>query len=226
LAPGDVLIMDNRRLLHGRAGFSTADTNRHLQGAYADADGLYSTLFRLTDRRVAAELTGLADLFASAAMAEPYGEEVSIRNHMLQTAELAVQRRLGGAMVTSALLHDVGWAMGEAAHEHASADLVEPLFGAAIAEPIRQHVAAKRYLVGTRPEYHDVLSEASRHTLEKQGGPMTPPECLAFAATPACAAALDLRSLDDAGKDLRGAATSFADYAPLLRRQMIRHLLT
>ncbi len=218
--------MDNRRLLHGRAGFSCRDTHRHLQGAYADADGLYSTPFRLTDQRVAGELAALADLFDSAAMAEPYGEEVSIRDHMLQTAELAVARKLGSTMVTAALLHDVGWAMGESAHEHTSADLVEPLFGAAVAEPIRQHVAAKRYLVGTRPEYHAYLSEASRHTLEKQGGPMNSAECLAFAATPACAAALELRSLDDAGKDLRGAATSFADYAPLLRRQMIRHLLT
>jgi gamma-butyrobetaine dioxygenase len=177
-------------------------------------------------QRATEELAQLAALFDSAAMAEPYGEEMSIRDHMLQCSELAVARGLADTMVAAALLHDIGWAMGEAEHEHASADLVEPIFGAAVAEPIRHHVAAKRYLVGTRPDYHDLLSEASRITLARQGGPMSAAECAAFAATPACAAALELRSLDDAGKNLAGAATGFADYVPLLRRMMIRHLLT
>jgi gamma-butyrobetaine dioxygenase len=176
------------------------------------------------EQRATQELASLAALFDSPAMAEPYGEEISIRDHMLQCAELAVARRLDDAVVASALLHDIGWALGETAHEHASADLLEPLFGPRIAEPIRQHVAAKRYLVGTRPEYHALLSEASRHTLARQGGPMSATECAAFAAAPASAAALELRSLDDAGKNLHGATTGFPDYAPLLRRLMIAHL--
>ena len=175
------------------------------------------------DLRVTDALARLAALFDSAAMAEPYGEEMSIRDHMLQCAELAVARGLGDAMVAAALLHDIGWAMGQAAHEQASADLVEPLFGAAVAEPIRLHVAAKRYLVGSRPAYHDLLSAASRATLAKQGGPMSLAECAAFAAAPGCAAALELRSLDDAGKQLSGAMTRFSDYIPVLRRVMMEH---
>ncbi len=175
--------------------------------------------------RATRELRHLAALFDGVAMARSYGEEVSIRDHMLQCAELAVGRQLDDAMVISALLHDIGWGMGETAHEQLSADLLEPLFGAGIAEPIRQHVAAKRYLVATRPEYHDLLSDASRHTLARQGGPMSAAECAAFAASPACAAALELRSLDDAGKNLAGATTGFADYAPLLREHMLRHLV-
>jgi gamma-butyrobetaine dioxygenase len=43
LAPGDLLIMDNLRVLHGRTGFSAAGS-RHLQGCYADRDGLRSRL--------------------------------------------------------------------------------------------------------------------------------------------------------------------------------------
>ena len=232
LEPGDMLIFDNRRILHGRTAFSAADTDdgeRHLQGAYADADGLYSTLFRLTDARVTAEVAALGTLFDSAVMGEPYGEDMSIRDHMLQSAELAVAQRLGGAMVSAALLHDIGWALGDgvpgAEHEHLSADRIAPLLGTAIAEPIRRHVAAKRYLVGTRPDYIAVLSEASRQTLAKQGGPMSAAECAAFAAKPAFDDALRLRTLDDAGKDLRAPSTCFSDYAPLLRRQMIRHML-
>jgi gamma-butyrobetaine dioxygenase len=43
LAPGDCLIFDNTRILHGRTGFSVTG-RRHLQGCYADLDGLASTL--------------------------------------------------------------------------------------------------------------------------------------------------------------------------------------
>ncbi|MEU3478088.1 TauD/TfdA family dioxygenase [Streptomyces sp. NPDC033754] len=43
LAPGDCLIFDNTRLLHARTAFAESG-DRHLQGAYADIDGLASTL--------------------------------------------------------------------------------------------------------------------------------------------------------------------------------------
>jgi len=43
LNPGDLFIVDNERVLHGRTGFNSAG-NRHLQGCYADRDGLYSKL--------------------------------------------------------------------------------------------------------------------------------------------------------------------------------------
>ena len=43
LTPGDCLIFDNTRILHARTAFSVAG-GRHLQGCYADLDGLASTL--------------------------------------------------------------------------------------------------------------------------------------------------------------------------------------
>jgi len=43
LEPGDLVLFDNERILHGRTGFSSAGA-RHLQGCYADRDGLLSTL--------------------------------------------------------------------------------------------------------------------------------------------------------------------------------------
>ncbi len=46
LAPGQLLLFDNTRVLHARRAYSAAGT-RHLQGAYSDLDGLYSTLYRL-----------------------------------------------------------------------------------------------------------------------------------------------------------------------------------
>src|SRR6516225_6180530 len=43
LGPGDCLIFDNTRILHARTAFSVTG-GRHLQGCYADLDGLASTL--------------------------------------------------------------------------------------------------------------------------------------------------------------------------------------
>jgi gamma-butyrobetaine hydroxylase len=44
LAPGDLFIVDNQRVLHGRTGYAASGGERHLQGCYADRDGLCSTL--------------------------------------------------------------------------------------------------------------------------------------------------------------------------------------
>ena len=58
LNSGELLMMDNRRLLHGRTGFDPSEGLRHLQGCYIDIDGprsLYRVLRRkLRDRGVAA----------------------------------------------------------------------------------------------------------------------------------------------------------------------------
>jgi gamma-butyrobetaine dioxygenase len=43
LEPGDCLVFDNTRLMHSRTGF-TATGQRHLQGCYADLDGIESTV--------------------------------------------------------------------------------------------------------------------------------------------------------------------------------------
>jgi gamma-butyrobetaine dioxygenase len=46
LAPGDCLVFDNTRVLHARTAFglTAGSAGRHLQGCYADLDGLASTL--------------------------------------------------------------------------------------------------------------------------------------------------------------------------------------
>ena len=53
LAPGEVVIFDNRRLLHGRRAL-TSGSPRWLRGCYADIDGLAATLARL-DRAATCE---------------------------------------------------------------------------------------------------------------------------------------------------------------------------
>ncbi|MDP2292119.1 MAG: TauD/TfdA family dioxygenase [Actinomycetota bacterium] len=54
LRPGDLFIVDNRRVLHGRTAYEAGGGSRHLQGCYADVDGLRSTIAVLQHRLDAA----------------------------------------------------------------------------------------------------------------------------------------------------------------------------
>jgi len=49
LRAGELMLFDNTRILHARKAYSASGT-RHLQGAYSDLDGLYSSLRRLEAR--------------------------------------------------------------------------------------------------------------------------------------------------------------------------------
>lgn len=161
--------------------------------------------------------TVLLGLWNSRAMDECYGESISVRDHLLQSAELASAQGLPPVLVAAALLHDIGWAMADAApHETAAADWLEPLFGPGVAGPVRWHVAAKRYLVATDRSYFAKLSAESVRTLVQQGGPMTDGECAAFEDNSHFRHAITLRLIDDAAKSLDKPATSIGDYLDTL----------
>ena len=222
MTAGDMVLMDNRRVLHGRTAFEASGAVvRHLQGGYADMDGVYSTLRRLTEAHVERELDALEALFASDVLSESYGEDISIRDHMLQSAEGAVARRKGANLVAAALVHDIGWGM-KGPHEATAAAMLAPVLGEGVASLIRNHVDAKRYLVAARPDYAERLSAASVHTLKQQGGPMTPDECRAFEAMADFELCLELRYLDEGGKEMSPPISRFADYRPVLKALMVR----
>lgn len=136
---------------------------------------------------------------------------VTQKEHALQSADLATKRGLGDALVIAALFHDLGHLLvGDDAnlaqqgvddlHEETSANALAKLFGSDVAEPVRLHVAAKRYLCAVNPAYYAKLSEDSRQSLLLQGGPMSPPEVAAFDKLEHRAAALALRMIDDEAK--------------------------
>ena len=158
-------------------------------------------------------------------MGEPYGEAISIRDHMLQSAELAVEQGLSEALVAAALLHDIGWApalaKGDLPHEAAAAEFLLPIVGRAVAEPVRLHVAAKRYLVAREPAYIARLSDESLRTLARQGGPMDAGESRAFEMLAGFADALRLRRIDEAAKRLDPPASRFEDYLAILHRLLV-----
>jgi gamma-butyrobetaine dioxygenase len=90
-----------------------------------------------------------------------------------------------------------------------------------VTEPVRLHVAAKRYLCATDSDYFARLSPASVHTLSLQGGPMSPAEVATFEANPYYRDAITLRLCDEQGKVQGFSAPTLASYrdriAALLR---------
>ena len=108
---------------------------------------------------------------------------MSQAEHALQAAELAEREGAPDRLVVAALLHDVGHLLDgqdedladrgvDGRHEEAGCAWLARHFGPEVTEPIRLHVAAKRYLCAVDPSYLDGLSPASRLSLSVQGGPM------------------------------------------------------
>ena len=139
------------------------------------------------------------------------GERVSQCEHALQTAALAEQEKASPALIAAALLHDIGHLLHEEGeqpalrgiddqHEAIGADYLLPAFGPAVADPVRLHVPAKRYLCATDPGYFACLSPGSVRSLALQGGPFTPDEAAEFRALPFAADAIRVRQWDEAAK--------------------------
>jgi len=86
-----------------------------------------------------------------------------------------------------------------------------------VTEPVRLHVAAKRYLCAAEPGYFALLSPESVRTLALQGGPMTPEQATALEALPHARDAIAVRRWDDQAKDPAVTPPPFAHFAALLR---------
>ncbi len=114
---------------------------------------------------------------------------VTQKEHALQSADLATKRGLGEALVIAALFHDLGHLLVgddvnlaqqgvDDLHEETSANALAKLFGNDVAEPVRLHVAAKRYLCAVNPAYYDKLSEDFAAIAAAAGWPnVTPRSC-------------------------------------------------
>ena len=161
-----------------------------------------------------------------------YGEDVSELEHALQTAEFARQFGESDALILSCLLHDYGHMLhdlGEdiallgvdAKHEELGAALLKGLFPDEILEPIRQHVAAKRFLCCKSSAYIEGLSKSSRISLRLQGGTMSDAEAAQFQANPHFEACLKVRQYDDMGKVPGMKTASLESYRELIQRFLL-----
>jgi phosphonate degradation associated HDIG domain protein len=141
-----------------------------------------------------------------------YGlSEINQRQHAVQAAWLAERTGCSDAMIVASLLHDVGHMVHDLGnspaeagiddqHEERGYQFLAGMFGAEVIEPVRLHVAAKRYLCATEPDYYSKLSRDSVLSLSLQGGPMLAAEVVAFDALPGSAAAAQLRRFDEQAK--------------------------
>ena len=158
-----------------------------------------------------------------------FGEAVTMMEHGLQAAYFAQAQNAPDALVVAALLHDIGHLLGpvpdrvsdwtcDAGHERSGSRWLAGHFGLEVSEPVRLHVAAKRYLCARDPAYFQQLSAASVITLELQGGPMSAAEVAAFKQEPYGRDAILVRHCDDQGKLTGFKAPDFEHYRPLIER--------
>ena len=154
---------------------------------------------------------------------------VNQRAHALQAALLAEQAGCSSALITAALLHDIGHMVHQLGedpaaagvddrHEQLGYDFLQRYFGPEVTEPVRLHVAAKRYLCATEPDYFGRLSPDSVRSLALQGGPMSKAEVAAFNRLPQGAAAIQLRRFDEAAKVRDLATPPVEHFLPQVRR--------
>jgi [1-hydroxy-2-(trimethylamino)ethyl]phosphonate dioxygenase len=158
-----------------------------------------------------------------------FGESVSVTEHGLQCAHFALSAKAPAALVVAALLHDIGhliesareqisdWT-SDAKHELSGARWLAARFAPAVSEPVRLHVAAKRYLCAIDAGYARLLSAASVRTLQLQGGVMSGAEIAAFETEPHYRDAVQIRRWDDAAKVAGLSTADFNHYASLLER--------
>jgi len=160
--------------------------------------------------QVIAEVFGLYERFGDS---DYIGEPVSQIEHMSQSAELAMAEGFDDEVVLAAFFHDIGHictdsaqnmgGFGVVSHERLGADYLRRAgFSERMARLVEYHVQAKRYLTFKEPGYYERLSEASRRTLEYQGGVMTPAEAEAFEQDPLCEVSLRMRQWDELAKEM------------------------
>lgn len=144
--------------------------------------------------------------------AKRYDEAVSQFEHALQTAQNARLDDAGDAEVVAGLLHDVGHLLLPAHrglperdlhHEHVGARWLSQFFPPEVTDPVRLHVAAKRWLCAFDAPYHATLSAGSKRSLALQGGPMGAIDRTAFEDAMGWHEAVALRRRDDNAKQPR-----------------------
>ena len=165
--------------------------------------------------------------------AEYAGEPVTQLEHMVQSAQLAEEQGHDEEVILAAFLHDVGHicvsaqehngmdGYGIKDHEEVGAEFLQQKgFSKRLIRLVEAHVEAKRYLTYKSPEYYDRLSDASKKTLEFQGGRMTADEAAAFEQHPLFHLIIRMRNWDEEAKVEKVPLPELSKY----RDMIFRHL--
>ena len=159
------------------------------------------------------------------------GEKVTMSEHMIQTAMLAEENNSSKSLVCACLLHDYGHfivddpdllvsKLLDGKHEDLGFDFLKNYFVTEVTEPIKLHVLAKRYLC-RNDSYYNLLSEASKISLNFQGGIMNDDEAKKFSSLKFYNEAIKVRKYDDDGKIPNVKIKDIEDYRDLISSQLI-----
>ncbi|WP_372000498.1 HD domain-containing protein [Tistrella mobilis] len=152
------------------------------------------------------------------------GEPVTVYEHAVQSAMIAEADGAASTMIAAALLHDVGQLIRGAAedahrladdeeHARVGGDFLASYFLPEVAEAVRLHVQAKRYLAALDSGYAATLTPAARVALSVGGGAMSAEEATAFRIRRHADAALRLRRYCDRGKQRNLVLPRFRSFA-------------
>ena len=143
-----------------------------------------------------------------------FGEHVTQLQHALQASEKAQKEGFETDIQLAAFLHDIGHIcveiteenamkqLGVMNHEAIGAAFLHALgFSERVCRLVAGHVAAKRYLTFVNPTYYAKLSDASKSTLEFQGGRMSAAEASRFEEDPLFNLYIRMRLWDEAAKE-------------------------
>jgi phosphonate degradation associated HDIG domain protein len=153
----------------------------------------------------------ILELFRLRGDSEYGGEAVTQLEHALQAATFAEHDGADPALITAALIHDVGHLLHDLPnnapdqgvddrHETLAAAWLAKRFPPPVVAPVAMHVAAKRYLCAVDRDYLGQLSQPSVQSLALQGGPMLADEVARFESRPHFQDAVRVRRWDDAAK--------------------------
>ena len=158
------------------------------------------------------------------------GENVTISEHMIQSAMIAEKSKSKGFLICSCLLHDYGHFIlddpdelvrknQDGKHEDIGYEYLKKFFKREIVEPIKHHVMAKRYLARDK-KYFNKLSNASIISLELQGGLLNRKEAKLFEKEEFFKEAIKVRKFDEAAKKVGLKIKDIIQYKDLLKASL------
>lgn len=159
------------------------------------------------------------------------GEDMTQTEHMIRAAMLAeIDIPNNKDLIIASFLHDIGHLLvfeneqlntmgnlGAVDHEKIGANFLRNLnIQYPIPELVENHVKVKKYMVYKYPDYYNNLSEASKQTLEYQGGKMSKEDAEHFEKDPLFKDSIKLRQFDDESKKINTELKSLDYYRTML----------